>query len=272
MLSALSSTPAINRSTVSMTPAINCSPVSTTPPINFFAPAIYCSDNRGLFFLQNYLQPPKSATATDIVIGTAMKRRKGTWHTLIRGPWGRQNYFKPKRHYLVLVASEASDQDVCGVHGCNFSWRFQWHHRRPFPTSTAGDIADFSPSTFSYPWQLPTSMASLFLSLAINLSPVSLSTAIIVHRCRCHRRYINRRYKRHWRSLKIHDKDQSPVSLTPAINFSPVSLTPVINIHSQISLRIFEKIQNGPNGILGGPGDTDSWKKLEVKNLVSDSL
>jgi hypothetical protein len=37
----------------------------------------------------------------------------------------------------------------------------------------------------------------------------------------------------------------------------PVSLTPVINIHSRLSPRIFEKIRNGPNGILRGPGDTD---------------
>ncbi len=92
----------------------------------------------------------------------------GTSHNLIRGPWGSQNYFKPKRHYLVLVASGASDLDVWGVHGCNFSWRFQWHHWRPCLMSTAGDITDLSPSTFSYPWQFPTSMASLFLSLAIN--------------------------------------------------------------------------------------------------------
>ncbi len=54
--------------------------------------------------------------------------------------------------------------------------------------------------------------------------------------------------------------------------FSPVSLTPLINIHSRISLRIFEKIRNDPNGILRGPGDTDLWKKPEVENLVSDSL
>jgi hypothetical protein len=95
--------------------------------------------------LQNYLRPPKSATAADIVIGTAMKTRKGTSQTLIRGPGGRQSYFKPKWHYLVLAASGASDQDVWGVFGV-----------------AAGDIADLSPSTFSYPWQLPTSMASLF--------------------------------------------------------------------------------------------------------------
>ncbi len=38
-------------------------------------------------------------------------------------------------------------------------------------------------------------------------------------------------------------------------------------------LREFsQKIQNGPNRILGGLGETDSWKKPEVENLVSDSL
>ncbi len=116
--------------------------------------------------LQNYLRPLKSATAADIVIGTAMKRRKGTSYTLTRGPC--ENYFKQKRHYFVLAASGASDQDVWGVYGCNFSWRFQWHHRRPWSTSVTGDITDLFPSTFSNPWQLPTSMASLFLSLAIN--------------------------------------------------------------------------------------------------------
>jgi hypothetical protein len=43
----------------------------------------------------------------------------------------------------------------------------------------AGDIADLSPSTFSYPWHLPTSMVSLFLSPEINLSPLSLSPVIL---------------------------------------------------------------------------------------------
>ncbi len=52
----------------------------------------------------------------------------------------------------------------------------------------------------------------------------------------------------------------------------PVSLKPLTNIHSQISPRIFEKIWNGPKGILRGSGDTDLWKKSDVENLVSDSL
>jgi hypothetical protein len=62
------------------------------------------------------------------------------------------------------------------------------------------------------------------------------------------------------------------VSLTPLNSLSPSSFTPAINIHSGISPRIIEKIQNGPNGILGGLVDTDSCKKPEVENLVSDSL
>jgi len=70
----------------------------------------HCIDDRGLFFLQNYLWPPKSDMIADIVFGTAMKRRKSTSHILIRGPGGRQNYFKPKWHYVVLAASGASDQ------------------------------------------------------------------------------------------------------------------------------------------------------------------
>ncbi len=57
----------------------------------------------------------------------------------------------------------------------------------------------------------------------------------------------------------------SPVSLTPVNSFSAVSFT------LAISPRIFEKIQNGPNGILMGLGDTDSWKKTELENLVSES-
>ncbi len=61
------------------------------------------------------------------------------------------------QNYLLLAASGASDEDVWGIYGCNFSWRFQWHQRRPWPTSAAGDIANLSPSTFSYPWQLPCS-------------------------------------------------------------------------------------------------------------------
>ncbi len=44
---------------------------------------------------------------------------------------------------MVFGASGVSDQGVWGIYRCVFSWRFQWDHRRPCPTSAAGAIADF---------------------------------------------------------------------------------------------------------------------------------
>ncbi len=41
-------------------------------------------------------------------------------------------------------------------------------------------------------------------------------------------------------------------------NLLPVSLTPVVHFGLRISLRIAEKIRNGPSGILWGWGETDS--------------
>ncbi len=49
-----------------------------------------------------------------------------------------------------------------------------------------------------------------------------------------------------------------PVSLIPAAILPPVSLIPVVHLELRISPRIFEKNQNGPNGILRGLGETDS--------------
>jgi hypothetical protein len=49
-----------------------------------------------------------------------------------------------------------------------------------------------------------------------------------------------------------------PVSFTPVANLPPVSLIPVVNLELRIPPRIFEKIRNGPNGILRGLGETDS--------------
>ncbi len=64
----------------------------------------------------------------------------------------------------------------------------------------------------------------------------------------------------------------SLVLLIPVTNLPPVSLTPVVNFELGISPRIFEKVRNGPNGILWGWGETDWWKKPEAKNLVTLSL
>jgi hypothetical protein len=61
----------------------------------------------------------------------------------------------------------------------------------------------------------------------------------------------------------------SLVTTTPVINLLLVIRTrmPWRFIHSRLSLRIFEKIRNDPNGILRGQGDTDLWQKPEVENL-----
>ncbi len=52
----------------------------------------------------------------------------------------------------------------------------------------------------------------------------------------------------------------------------PVSTTLVVHLVLQIALQIIEKIWNGPNGILRGLRETDSWKKPEVENLLTLSL
>ncbi len=55
-------------------------------------------------------------------------------------------------------------------------------------------------------------------------------------------------------------------------HLTPVSMTPVANLELRRSLRIFEKIWKGPNGIIRGLGETDSWKKREAKYLILMSL
>ncbi len=45
------------------------------------------------------------------------------------------------------------------------------------------------------------------------------------------------------------------MSTTPLANLQTVSLTPVVHLDLRISPRIFEKILNGPNGILWGWGE-----------------
>ncbi len=48
-------------------------------------------------------------------------------------------------------------------------------------------------------------------------------------------------------------------------NLPPVTLIPVVHLHLRISPRIFGKIQNDPNIILGGLGEDDSWKNPNAK-------
>ncbi len=67
------------------------------------------------------------------------------------------------------------------------------------------------------------------------------------------------------------NKNTFPISIF--FRLSSVSLAPVvINLYFLISPQIFVKIQMDPMIHTQGTGETDSWKKPEVENLVSDSL
>ncbi len=58
-----------------------------------------------------------------------------------------------------------------------------------------------------------------------------------------------------------------PVSLTPVANLSAVLLIPVVHLDLRISPRIFEKIWNGPNGILWDWGKLIHEKNQKQKIL-----
>ncbi len=86
------------------------------------------------------------------------------------------------------------------------------------------------------------------------------------------------RYQRHRRQIL---PPVLLVLLIPVANLPPVSTIPAANLregqrrqicHQCQSPRFLEKIWNGPNCILRGLGETDSWKKPEVENLMTMSL
>ncbi len=62
----------------------------------------------------------------------------------------------------------------------------------------------------------------------------------------------------------------------PPVSTTLVKLVSLIRVHGASWLAIisanFEKIWNGPNWILWGWRETDSWKKPEAKNLVTLSF
>ncbi len=124
-------------SPVTTTPAINLLPVTRTrTPLRWGA----AKERRKLKGINRpNLRPPKSATAADGVIGTAMKSciQKHPTHL-------DQRPLRPtKLNNAILVWSSFG-----GLRGlwsgfvrwlCAFSWLFQWQYRRPWPTSAAGE-------------------------------------------------------------------------------------------------------------------------------------
>ncbi len=71
---------------------------------------------------------------------------------------------------------------------------------------------------------------------------------------------------------KVYKRNNKKISDYRFFHLPPVSLTPVVHLELEISPRIFEKIRNGPNGIIWGLGETDPCRKPQVKNLVALSL
>ncbi len=175
-----------------MTPPIDCSPASTTTPINFH--------RNKLYWRQLSANRDKSAISPAVEVGHGRRSRTrppmvsleppwkvasvGTLHILIRGPWGRQNYFKPKQRHLVLATSGASDEDEWGAYGCNFSWRFQWHHRRPCPTSAA--VSDIG-GRVRHRQPCPTWRPEISPICHLQLSPILGSSPPPWRPCSCHR-------------------------------------------------------------------------------------
>ncbi len=155
-------TPGKMLSPVSLTLALNCLPVSMTTAIN-------CIDDRGLLLLQNYLWPPKVGHGNRYCHWNSHENAQRHLTNPDQRPRRPPKLLQTKTALFSFGGLRGLWSRWWGIFGCNFSWRFQWHHRRPDPTSAAGDITDLSPSTFSYPWQPPTSRASLFLWPAIIL-------------------------------------------------------------------------------------------------------
>ncbi len=85
---------------------------------------------------RGYLRPPKSATAADDDMGTAMKSCINTHPTHL----DQRPLRPPKLNNAVLVCSSFGGSGVSGcVRGlCAFSSLFQWQYWRPWPTSVAG--------------------------------------------------------------------------------------------------------------------------------------
>ncbi len=108
------------------------------------------------------------------------------------------NYSRPGRVWSVtsrlgtgkrltlFYSAGASDQDVLGFYGCNFSWRFQWQHRRPWPTLVDRDIFPIYPLQFPPIFGSSPSPSRPFLVTGNKF--IACVVAIIVHWCSCHQR------------------------------------------------------------------------------------
>ncbi len=142
--------------------------------------------------------------------------------------WAVSNFFENSRRYSQLK--------VC--HRCRWHrWQMQniFNHKSfNYLVCTPREVEETYRNIFAFKFTLRSQQP--------NIVP------FICHRCRRHR----------WQVSLIPAAILPPVLLIPVANLPPVSLIPVVHLDLRISPRIFEKIRNGPNGILWGWGETDS--------------
>ncbi len=117
----------------------------------------------------------------------------------------------------------------------------------------------FNPKSFNYFVWIPCShyLPLVLLTPAVNLPPVSLTPVANFPTVST-------------TLAKLVAKFAAGVIDTGG-KFAPVSLLPVVHLDLRISPRIFEKIQNGLNGILWGWGEL-IHEKTKSKNLMTLSL
>ncbi len=187
-------------------------------------------------------------------------------------------------------------------------WFFSWISFPPAPEYPIRTVSNFFENSRRYS-QVKVHHRCRWHRWQI-MRTISMTPVANCRRYQRHRRQICHRYQRHWRQIcrrcrwhrwqimrtisgcsrlkvnlkaKIYIYVNSTTQRCPNkiikiflledfFHLPPVSLTPVVHLEPRISPRIFKKILNGRNCILRCLGETDSWKKPEVENLVTLSL
>ncbi len=151
------------------------------------------------------------------------------------------------------------------------SWRYsqlyvhhrcRWHRGGKWKKSLIIKVFIF---LFGHLWEVELTYRYIFAFKFTLRSQQPDIVPIICHWCHWHQWQICGRCR--WYRWQIATVINNSLATLP-----PVSLMPVVHLDLRISSQIFEKIRNGPNGILWGWGETDSWKKPEAKNLERLSL
>jgi hypothetical protein len=201
-----------------------------------------------------------------------------------------QNYFWPRMSRKgVLLSLGSENQPLSNFCSVGLLIQIRWHIWKLLKGQCHEIFCFWIFSSISFPPapEYPIKTVSNFFENSRRYSQLKVD-----HWCRWHQWQICHKYQPHrWqtmglisgcRYLKVNLKAKMYICVTSTIqrcpnkiikifliadffHLPPLSLTPVANLDLRISPQIFEKIRNGPNGILWGWGETDWWKKPEAK-------